>query len=62
MATVDAETQLVSLVRLQQDLALEADLDRVLARIAETATAMLDAERATLYVIDTAKNEVGRAC
>lgn len=62
MATVDAETQLVSLVRLQQDLALEADLDRVLARIADTATAMLDAERATLYVIDTAKNEVGRAC
>ena len=58
MATVDAATQLVSLVRLQQDLALEADIDRVLARIVETATAMLDAERATLYVIDTAKNEL----
>lgn len=58
MATVDAEAQLVSLVRLQQDLALETDIDRVLARIVETATAMLDAERATLYVIDTAKNEL----
>ncbi len=58
MATVNAETQLVSLVRLQQDLALESDIDRVLARIVETATAMLDAERATLYVIDPAKNEL----
>ena len=49
---------LVSLVRLQQDLALETDIDRVLARIVETATEMLDAERATLYVIDRAKNEL----
>ncbi|HZP94796.1 MAG TPA: GAF domain-containing sensor histidine kinase [Candidatus Limnocylindria bacterium] len=58
MATIDAETQLVSLVRLQQDLALETDIDRVLARIVETATAMLAAERATLYVVDPAKNEL----
>ncbi len=58
MATIDAETQLVSLVRLQQDLALETDIDRVLARIVETATGMLDAERATIYMIDRAKNEL----
>lgn len=58
MTAVDAETQLVSLVRLQHDLALETDIDRVLNRIVDTATSMLDAERATLYVIDTAKNEL----
>ncbi len=58
MAAVTAATQLESLLRLQQDLALEADIGKVLTRIIETATAMLDAERATLYVIDQTKNEL----
>ncbi|MEK7862278.1 MAG: hypothetical protein AAB295_03335, partial [Chloroflexota bacterium] len=55
---MNASTQLESLLRLQQELALETDVDRVLARIIETATAMLDAERATLYVIDHDRNEL----
>ena len=58
MAAVNARTQLESLLRLQQDLALETDIDKVLARIVETATALLDSERATLYVIDQTKNEI----
>ncbi len=58
MAARSAATQLETLLGLQQDLALETDIDRVLTRIVETATAMLDAERATLFVIDTAKNEL----
>src|SRR5439155_510167 len=33
-------------------------IDKVLGRIVETATRMLDAERATLYVVDAAKNEL----
>ena len=55
---MNARTQLESLLRLQQDLALETDIDKVLARIVETATALLDSERATLYVIDQTKNEI----
>lgn len=58
MAARSAATQLETLLSLQQDLALETDIDRVLTRIVETATAMLDAERATLFVIDTPKNEL----
>ena len=58
MAARSAATQLETLLSLQQDLALETDIDRVLTRIVETATAMLDAERATLFVIDTSKNEL----
>ena len=58
MAARSAATQLETLLSLQQDLALESDIDRVLTRIVETATAMLDSERATLFVIDTAKNEL----
>lgn len=58
MPAVDAETQLVALIRLQQDLALETDIDRVLTRIVDTATAMLNAERATLYVVDTGRGEI----
>jgi adenylate cyclase len=58
MAAVNAATQLESLLRLQQDLALETDIDKVLRRIVETATAMLDAERATLYLIDQTRNEI----
>jgi signal transduction histidine kinase len=58
MAVVSAATQLESLLRLQQDLALESDMDRVLGRIVETATSMLDAERATLYVLDKDRHEL----
>src|SRR5260221_3664624 len=58
MAAVSAASQLESLLRLQQDLALETNVDKVLTRIVETATGMLDAERATLFVIDSGKNEL----
>ena len=58
MAAVDASTQLETLLRLQQELALESDIDRVLSRIVQTATAMLDAERATLFIVDAARNEL----
>ena len=58
MAAVNAATQLEALLSLQQDLALETDIDRVLARIVRTATSMLSAERATLFVIDNSKNEL----
>jgi signal transduction histidine kinase len=58
MANLDDSAQLEALLRLQQDLALEANVDRVLSRIVDTAKAMLDCERATLYVIDHATNEL----
>ena len=58
MAAVTAATQLEALLSLQQELALETDIDKVLARIVATATSLLDAERATLFVIDHAKNEL----
>ncbi len=58
MTNLNDSTQLEALLRLQQDLALEANVDRVLSRILETAKAMLDCERATLYVIDHGKNEL----
>ena len=58
MAAVTAATQLEALLGLQQELALETDIDLVLTRIVGTATAMLDAERATLFVIDQGKNEL----
>jgi signal transduction histidine kinase len=58
MTNLNDSAQLAALLRLQQDLALEADIDRVLARIVDTAKAMLDCERATLYVVDQGKNEL----
>jgi len=58
MAAVNAATQLEALLSLQQDLALETDIDKVLTRIVKTATSMLSAERATLFVIDNSKNEL----
>jgi len=58
MAAVSAATQLETLLRLQQDLALETDIDKVLTRIVQTASRMLSAERATLFVIDEPKNEL----
>src|SRR2546421_369569 len=53
----DAE-QLALLLTLQRDLALEADIDVVLRRIAGAATTLLDAERATVYVVDRERSEV----
>lgn len=58
MANPSESAQLEVLLRLQQDLALEADVDRVLDRIVETALRLLDCERATLYVIDHGQNEL----
>jgi len=58
MSTQSAATQLETLLSLQQELAMETDIDRVLARIVETATQMLDAERATLFIVDSGKNEL----
>ena len=58
MAAVNDAAQLGSLLRLQQDLALETDIDTVLTRIVETATTMLDSERATLFVIDRDLDEL----
>jgi signal transduction histidine kinase len=58
MAAVGAATQLEALLNLQLDLALETDIDKVLTRIVQTASSMLVAERATLFVIDNAKNEL----
>lgn len=50
--------QLKELLELQRDLALEADVDKVLARITAAATSLLEAERATLYVVDDARQEL----
>jgi signal transduction histidine kinase len=58
MSAIDVSTQLESLLRLQQDLALETNVGRILSRIVATATTMLGAERATLYVVDAEKNEL----
>jgi signal transduction histidine kinase len=58
MTNLGDSAQLAALLRLQQDLALEADIDRVLNRIVDTAKSMLDCERATLYVVDQGKNEL----
>ena len=58
MANLGDSAQLESLLLLQRDLALEANVDRVLERIVDTAKTMLDCERATLYVIDRGKNEL----
>ena len=58
MANLTDAAQLEALLQLQRDLALESNVDRVLGRIVDTAKAMLDCERATLYVIDNGKNEL----
>lgn len=50
--------QLALLLALQRDLALETDIDVVLRRIADAATTLLDAERATVYVVDRERSEV----
>ena len=58
MANLGDSAQLEALLQLQQELALESNVDRVLNRIVDTAKAMLDCERATLYVIDHGMNEL----
>jgi signal transduction histidine kinase len=58
VAPLSEAKQLETLLELQRDLALEADIEKVLARITVAATAMLDADRATLYVVDPARNEI----
>jgi signal transduction histidine kinase len=58
MANLNDAAQLEALLELQRELALESNVDRVLGRIVDTAKAMLDCERATLYVIDQGKNEI----
>ena len=50
--------QLALLLALQRELALETDIDVVLRRIAEFAVGLLDAERATVYVVDRERAEV----
>ena len=50
--------QLETLLQLQRDLALEANIEKVLLHITLAATFMLDADRATLYVVDSARNEL----
>jgi len=58
MAPMTEAQQLETLLELQRDLALEANIDKVLWRITLAATFMLDADRATLYIADQAKNEL----
>jgi signal transduction histidine kinase len=58
VARLSEAKQLETLLQLQRDLALEADIEKVLARITVAASAMLDADRATLYVLDPARNEI----
>jgi signal transduction histidine kinase len=50
--------QLTLLLALQRELALESDIEVVLQRIAEFSTGLLDAERATVYVVDHERGEV----
>jgi signal transduction histidine kinase len=58
MTNLNDAAQLEALLELQRELALESNVDRVLGRIVDTAKALLDCERATLYVIDREKNEL----
>lgn len=58
MAAPGKAEQLATLLDLQRELALETDVDVVLRRIAETASVVLDAERATLFVVDPARAEL----
>jgi signal transduction histidine kinase len=58
MAPLSEAKQLETLLELQRELALEANIEKVLQRITVAATSMLDAERSTLYVVDAARNEI----
>ena len=50
--------QLAQLLALQRELALEGDIDIVLRRIADVAVLLLDAERATVFVVDHERAEL----
>ncbi|HUQ17311.1 MAG TPA: GAF domain-containing sensor histidine kinase [Candidatus Saccharimonadales bacterium] len=58
MTALTQAEQLGLILALQRDLALEGNVDNVLLRIAGTATTLLAAERATVYVIDQGRREV----
>ena len=58
MAPLSEAKQLETLLQLQRDLALEANIEKVLLHITLAATYMLDADRATLYVVDQTPNEL----
>src|SRR6266550_5343198 len=58
VAPLSEAKQLETLLELQRDLALEANVEKVLVRITVAATTILDAERATLYVGDRTRNEL----
>src|SRR5712691_12933769 len=58
MAPLSEAKQLETLLQLQRDLALEANIEKVLLHITLAATYVLDADRATLYVVDEARNEL----
>jgi len=58
VAPLSEAKQLETLLELQRELALEANIEKVLQRITLAATFMLDAERATLYVVDQTRNEL----
>jgi len=58
VAPLSEAKQLETLLELQRELALEANIEKVLQRITLAATSMLDAERATLYVVDQTRNEL----
>src|SRR3989442_10714834 len=58
MAPLSEAKQLETLLQLQRDLALEANIEKVLLHITLAATFMLDADRATLYVVDQTRNEL----
>jgi len=58
MTALTQAEQLALILALQRDLALEGNVDNVLLRITGTATTLLAAERATVYVIDNEHREV----
>src|SRR4051794_24655648 len=58
VAPLSEAKQLEMLLELQRDLALEGDIDKVLQRITLAARALLEAERATLYVVDQNSTEL----
>src|SRR5205809_5917085 len=58
MAPLSEAKQLETLLELQRDLALEANVEKVLLRITLAATFMLDADRATLYVLGEGRTEI----
>ncbi len=59
MQTTRSDTDtLRALLQLQRDLALEVDLGRVLQHIARASCDLVDADRATIFVLDHARGEI----